>query len=166
MKGLAQLIHALAKIKREGSPPLKCLILGRDRKAPYIRLANQLGFSEDFVFAGSTDEPEKYYGAADLLVHPTFYDACSLTVLEALVTGLPVVTTASNGASGVIRQGEDGWVVDPMKDGNELKEAIKHFLNEEIRRGSSNRERGAREIYSERINFDRMIEIFKEAAKR
>jgi len=166
MKGLAQLIHALAKIKKEGSSPLKCVILGRDRKNPYIRLVNQLGLSEDFVFAGSTDEPEKYYGAADLLVHPTFYDACSLTVLEALGTGLPVVTTASNGASGVISQREEGWVVGAMKDGNELKEAIKYFLNDEIRRGASNRGRGTREIYSERINFDRMIEIFREATKR
>jgi UDP-glucose:(heptosyl)LPS alpha-1,3-glucosyltransferase len=166
MKGLAQLIHTLAKIKKEGSPPLKCLILGRDRKDPYIRLVNQLGLSKDFVFAGSTDEPEKYYGAADLLVHPTFYDACSLTVLEALGTGLPVVTTASNGASGVISQREEGWVVGAMKDGNELKEAIKYFLNDEIRREASNRGRGAREIYSGRINFDRMIDIFREAAKR
>jgi UDP-glucose:(heptosyl)LPS alpha-1,3-glucosyltransferase len=166
MKGLAQLIHTLGKIKKEGSPPLKCLILGRDRKDPYIRLADQLGLSEDFVFAGSTDEPEKYYGAADLLVHPTFYDACSLTVLEALGTGLPVVTTTSNGASGVISQREEGWVVGAMKDGNELKEAIKYFLNDEIRRGASNLGRDKREIYSERINFDRMIEIFKEAARK
>jgi UDP-glucose:(heptosyl)LPS alpha-1,3-glucosyltransferase len=142
------------------------LILGRDRKDPYIRLADQLGLSEDFVFAGSTDEPEKYYGAADLLVHPTFYDACSLTVLEALGTGLPVVTTTSNGASGVISQREEGWVVGAMKDGNELKEAIKYFLNDEIRRGASNLGRDKREIYSERINFDRMIEIFKEAARK
>jgi UDP-glucose:(heptosyl)LPS alpha-1,3-glucosyltransferase len=108
MKGLAQLIQALAKIKKEGSPPLKCLILGRDRRDLYIRLANKLRLPEELVFAGSTDEPEKYYGGADLLVHPTFYDACSLTVLEALASGLPVITTASNGASRVISQGKEG----------------------------------------------------------
>ncbi len=84
MKGLDYLFKALADIKKEGSPPFKCLILGRDRKDPYLRLAKKMGISEEIVFAGSTDEPEKYYGAADLLVHPTFYDACSLTVLEAL----------------------------------------------------------------------------------
>jgi UDP-glucose:(heptosyl)LPS alpha-1,3-glucosyltransferase len=165
MKGLARLIQALAKIKKEGSPPLKCLILGRGRKDLYARLAKKLGISEEVLFLGSSDEPEKYYGAADLLVHPTFYDACSLTVLEALASGLPVITTASNGASGVISQGEEGWVVENMENEKELEVGIKYFLKEEIRRRASNRVREKREIYSERINFDRMIEIFKEAKK-
>jgi UDP-glucose:(heptosyl)LPS alpha-1,3-glucosyltransferase len=164
-KGLGHLMRALANLKKEVSNPFKCLILGRDRKGPYLRLAKKLKISEEIIFAGSTDEPEKYYGAADLLVHPTFYDACSLVVLEALASGLPVVTTTSNGASGVISQGEESWVVENIENASELEGAIKYFLNEEIRRRASNRVRDKREIYSERMNFDRMIEIFKEVRK-
>ncbi len=54
---------------------------------------------------GNVDEIEKYYTASDLYVHPTFYDSCSLVVTEALASGLPVITTRYDGASGVIEDG-------------------------------------------------------------
>ncbi len=166
MKGLAFLIKALAEIKKENAPPFKLLVLGRDRQGFYLRMAGDLGIFEEVVFAGSTDEPEKYYGASDVLVHPTFYDACSLTVLEALASGLPVVTTASNGASGVLCHGEEGWVIRDLKDGKELKRGIVHFFDEKRRREASSRAREKAEIYSEKANFDRVMTIFNEALQR
>ena len=166
MKGLGPLIRAVADLKREEPRPLKCLILGRDKIFLYMRLAKRLELSKEIIFAGSTGEPEKYYGAADLLVHPTFYDACSLTVLEALASGLPVITTSSNGASGVLSHGEDGWVIDDMEKGDQLKRAIKYFLDDKVREQASNRGRGKAEIHGKKLNFDRMIGIFKEAAKK
>ncbi len=166
MKGLGFLIRALAEVKKEDHPSLRLLVLGRDRKEPYLRLAKKIGISEEVVFAGSTDEPEKYYGAADLLVHPTFYDACSLTVLEALASGLPVITTASNGASGILCHGEEGWVMGDLKDGEELKKAIAFFLDEKRRRRATYQAREKAVIYSEKANFDRMIAIVNEAIQR
>ena len=166
MKGLGFLIRALAEMKKENSPPFKLLVLGRDRQDSYLSLARDMGIFEEVIFAGSTDEPEKYYGASDLLVHPTFYDACSLTVLEALASGLPVITTASNGASGVLCHGEEGWVVGDLKDGEDLKRGIVYFLDEERRRRASCRAREKAEIYSEKANFDRVIAIFNEALQR
>ncbi len=166
MKGLGPLIRAVADLKREEPRPFKCLILGRDKIFLYMRLAKRLELSKGIIFAGSTGEPEKYYGAADLLVHPTFYDACSLTVLEALASGLPVITTSSNGASGILSHGEDGWVIDDMEKGDQLKRAIKHFLDDKVREKASNRGRGKAESHAKKLNFDRMIGIFKEAAKK
>ena len=166
MKGLVFLTRALAEIKRENSPSFKLLVLGRDHQDPYSGLAREVGIFEEVIFAGSTNEPEKYYGASDLLVHPTFYDACSLTVLEALASGLPVVTTASNGASGVLCHGEEGWVVGNPKDGEELKRGIAYFFDEKRRHEASNRAREKAEIYSEKANFDRVITIFNEALQR
>ena len=140
MKGLDYLFKALAKIKKEDLLPLK-FDLREGRQNPYLRLAKKMGISEEVIFVGSTNEPEKYYGAADLLVHPTFYDACSLTVLEALASGLPVITTLSNGASGRISQGEEGLVIEEIRAGDELRTAIKYFFDDEIRKQASNRGR-------------------------
>ncbi|MEW6377856.1 MAG: glycosyltransferase family 4 protein [Thermodesulfobacteriota bacterium] len=165
MKGLSYLIKALAKIKEEDSSPFKLLVLGRDRQDPYLRLAKKMGVSGEVIFAGSTNEPEKYYGAADVLVHPTFYDACSLTALEALASGLPVITTSFNGASGLITHGEDGWIVPDPADGNELKRAIQYFFNEETRQQASQKARKKAEMNSEEANYHRMIEIFRKAMK-
>jgi UDP-glucose:(heptosyl)LPS alpha-1,3-glucosyltransferase len=156
-------MKALATMKGEGLSPFKLLILGRDRQKPYVRLVKKLGLSEEVIFAGSTDEPEKYYGAADLLVHPTFYDACSLTVLEALASGLPVITTSSNGASGMIRP-EEGRVIRDPKNSEELKEAVRYFFESGVQRPPLLQEGKRMEHYSDRVNFDQMVGVFREIA--
>jgi len=162
MKGLGYLIKALADIKQKDYPLFRLLVLGRDRKNLYLRMAKKLGISERVIFVGSTDEPEKYYGAADLLVHPSFYDACSLSVLEALASGLPVVTTYANGAMGMVDHGEDGWVVKDPKDLDEITEGILYFVSEAARHHASNRGRRKMESHSEEVNFSRMMKIFRE----
>jgi UDP-glucose:(heptosyl)LPS alpha-1,3-glucosyltransferase len=165
MKGLGFLMRALADIKKEGHPLFKLLILGRDRIAPYLRLSKKLRIHEETVFAGSTDEIEKYYGAADLLVHPSFYDACSLTVLEALASGLPVITTSSNGASGILSHGEEGWVIQKPNVIEEFKKGIEYFFEEDHRHRALHQGRYKAEIYSEKVNFDQLIGIFKARIK-
>lgn len=157
MKGLGYLIKALAEIKKENHPPLKLLVLGRDRKAPYLRLAKKMEISEEVVFAGSTGEPEKYYGAADLLVHPTFYDACSLTVLEALASGLPVITTVLNGAAGTMKDGQGGFVIQNPRNHQTLPEKIAFFFEERRRQESGVLARRCVERFPIELNYHEMI---------
>ena len=166
MKGLNHLIRALADIKEEDSTIFSCLVLGKDKRGSYIRLAKKLGVSDRIFFAGLTDEPEKYYGAVDLLVHPTFYDACSLTVLEALASGLPVVTTIFNGASGVVDHLKEGWVMRDPSNVNELKMAIQFFSKEDRRQCALCQGRDKRRVYSRSSNFNQMVGIFKEVIER
>jgi UDP-glucose:(heptosyl)LPS alpha-1,3-glucosyltransferase len=162
MKGLDYLINALARMKREGHPAFKLLVLGRDQKEPYLRLANRRGISEEIVFVGPTDEPEKYYGAADVLVHPAFYDSFSLVVLEAMASGLPVITTPTTGASGILSHRGDGFIVENMRDLEELEAAITYFSNESVRLRASDLGRIKAERYSDQVNFNRISRVFKD----
>ena len=161
MKGLAYLLKGLGEIKKEDHPPFKLLILGRDQEGPYLRLAKRLGMDRDIIFAGSTKEPEKYYGASDFLVHPTFYDACSLTVLEALASGLPVITTHCNGAGGIITQGQEGFVISDPRDDQVLVERISFFLNREKIEKASIAARYLAESYSLERNWREMENTFQ-----
>jgi len=161
MKGLGFLIKTLAKIK-EGTPPFKLLILGRDRQGHYLHLAREMGIREKMIFAGSTNEPEKYYGASDLLVHPTFYDACSLTVLEALASGVPVITTRSNGASGIINQGQEGFIISDPRDSQTLGQQISFFFSGELREKASIASRRLAEYYSLERNWVEIRSILGE----
>ena len=163
MKGLGFLIRALAKIKKGVHPPFKLLILGRDHPGSYLRLAKEMGMFEEVIFAGSTNEPEKYYGASDLLVHPTFYDACSLTVLEALASGLPVITTHTNGASGIITEGQEGFVISDPRDDQPLAEKISFFLNREKVERASIAARQLAESHSLERNWREMKNIFQKS---
>ncbi len=159
MKGLGFLIKVLAKTKKEGPSPFKLLVLGRDRQDSYLSLAKDVGMLEEVIFAGSTKEPEKYYGASDLLVHPTFYDACSLAVLEALASGVPVITTRYNGASGIITQGQEGFVISDPRDDRALGEKILFFLNREKLTTASIAARHLAESYSLERNWEEIRNI-------
>jgi len=116
-----------------------------------------LGILGEVIFAGSTNEPEKYYGAADLLVHPTLYDACSLTVLEALASGLPVITSTSNGASGILTNGQEGFVIQDPRDVKILCEKITYFFDEGKRQESSFQAHQCMRQYSVERNYSKMV---------
>jgi UDP-glucose:(heptosyl)LPS alpha-1,3-glucosyltransferase len=161
MKGLGFLLKALAEIKKKDHLPFKLLVLGKDRQIPYLRLAKRIGISEEVIFVGSTNEPEKYYGAADLLVHPTFYDACSLTVLEAIASGLPVITTLYNGASGILTSGQEGFVLSDPRDVQGLALTLSFFQNPEVLEKASVAARRLAESYSLERNWREMKNIFQ-----
>jgi len=63
------------------------------------------------VHAGAVAVPEKAYAAADVLLHPTFFDACANVVLEAMASELPVVSSDLNGSAEMITSGHDGFVL-------------------------------------------------------
>jgi UDP-glucose:(heptosyl)LPS alpha-1,3-glucosyltransferase len=119
----------------EGTPASDCVlaVVGRDNPAPYRRLARRLRLADRVRFLGARDDVPSLYAAADVLAHPTWYDPCSRVVLEALVCGLPVVTTRFNGAAEVIEEGKHGVVIDSPRDTAALAAAIERCLEEDVR---------------------------------
>lgn len=93
LKGFDVLIEAVWRLLDK---QFKVLVVG---PAGASERAQVQGLEERFVFAGKVADMDQLYPACDALVHPTYYDACSLVVLEALASGLPVITTTANGAS-------------------------------------------------------------------
>jgi len=73
---------------------------------------------------GGVDEVMRH---ADLFVLPTLEDACALVVLEAMASGLPVITTMNNGSGELIRNNHDGLIV-PAGDAEALAEAIRDLV--------------------------------------
>lgn len=115
LKGLRYLIEALPLIKMTRAG-VRLMVIGRDRAAPYLRLAKSVECADDVIFVGAVQRLERFYAAADIMVHPTFYDPCSLAVLEALASGLPVITTIYNGAGWIITEGKEGYVLQDPRD--------------------------------------------------
>jgi UDP-glucose:(heptosyl)LPS alpha-1,3-glucosyltransferase len=161
LKGLRYLIQALTLIKRKREN-VKLLVIGRDRAEPYRRLAKKMGCADDVFFAGNVKDLERYYASADVLVHPTFYDASSLVVLEALASGLPVITTRHNGAGGIIEQGKEGFVLDDPRDVEALAEKILSLSQPSILKEASRAARELGERYSQRRCYQEMLKIFQE----
>ena len=75
-------------------------------------------------------------------MQPTYYDPCSLVVLEALACGLPVITTAQNGASELLTDGKEGYILTSPDAMEELVTALDHMADNSLRRAMSARPRG------------------------
>jgi UDP-glucose:(heptosyl)LPS alpha-1,3-glucosyltransferase len=119
LKGLLPLLRATA-ILRSGGAPVRVVAIGSAPDPAFRREAARLGVADVVTFAGVVDDPALLYAAADAFVLPTYYDACSLTVLEACACGLPVVTTRHNGAAELMAHGRDGFVLDDPGDARGL----------------------------------------------
>lgn len=121
LKGVHRIIEALARPAAVG---VKLVVVGRDNPTPYAQLAQNLGVADRVIFAGPTQRIQAFLHAADVLVHPTYYDPCSRVVLEALASGLPAITTRQNGAAERIVDGQHGFVLDSPEDVAGLAERI------------------------------------------
>src|SRR5262249_5776374 len=127
LKGLEPLLHAMRLLTDQ--PGFRLVVVGNPRTARYERLARRLGVSKQVLFAGHCTEMRDAYFAADFLVHPTFYDPCSLVVLEALACGLPVITSSFNGASELLSPLGEGFVVDDPHDHARLAWCMTQLLD-------------------------------------
>jgi UDP-glucose:(heptosyl)LPS alpha-1,3-glucosyltransferase len=95
-KGLDVALRALAS----GGPRDALLwVAGRDDAAPWRARARELGVASRVRFLGPRSDPEALLAAADALLLPTRFDAFANASLEAAASGIPVVTSAANGAA-------------------------------------------------------------------
>ncbi len=74
------------------------------------------------VYAGAGMNMEELYAGCDALLHPTWYDACANVVLEAMASGLPVVSSNRNGSAELLEDGVSGRVL-PVDGDAEATEA-------------------------------------------
>jgi UDP-glucose:(heptosyl)LPS alpha-1,3-glucosyltransferase len=108
-KGLDVAIRALVAFDDAAS---RLLVIGRGDAAPYRRLAAEAGVDDRVVWLGVRPDIERWYAAADVLVLPTRYEPFGNVHLEALASGLPVVTSRRAGGAEVLDAG-CGASVDP-----------------------------------------------------
>jgi glycosyltransferase involved in cell wall biosynthesis len=117
-KGLFTLIESMPDIIKKFSKA-KFIISGKGQSDEMDKLnvhAERLGVRGNIVFTGYTPDRElpKLYQAADVFAFSTFYEHHPFAVLEALATGLPVVTTTVGGIPETIESGKNGYLVEPF----------------------------------------------------
>jgi UDP-glucose:(heptosyl)LPS alpha-1,3-glucosyltransferase len=160
LKGLLPLLLATGEIAKERKN-INVVVMGRGRKERYEATIDQLGIREMVTFIGETSTPEMIYRHADILAHPTYYDACSLTTMEAMASGLPTITTRWNGASALISSYE-GRVIDEPENIPALTDAIRPLFDQELRREMGRKARLKLEEYTIDRNVAQMESIFRE----
>jgi len=110
-KGLPQLLRALSSL-RDGH----LVVVGADKELPQLRrAAEELNLADRVHFAGGQEDVKPWYGMADCFALPTLYDPFPNAALEAMASGLPLVTSLQCGAAELIESGVEGYVCrDPL----------------------------------------------------
>jgi glycosyltransferase involved in cell wall biosynthesis len=119
-KGLFTLIECMPVVVKR-FPNAKFIISGKgqsDEMNKLIAHATKLGVINNIVFTGYYPDQKlpKLYQAADVFAFSTFYEHHPFAVLEALSTGLPVVTTTVGGIPETIESGKNGFLVKPFDE--------------------------------------------------
>lgn len=161
-KGVKYLIQAAARLRNKvGSKSFGVVVVGSKPSPALLSLVDGMDLGSIVIFRGPTQNPETYYNACDVFVLPTFYDACSLVVFEAMASGLPAITTRHNGASGIISDGRDGMVLEDPLDVAKMATAMERFLDIPFLETSSSFARQTASHYSKEANHDRIILILE-----
>jgi len=159
-KGIEPLVEASALLKESHGEGFRVVILGGEPYPSLSKRVSQLGMEKNIIFAGKSRSIEEYYANSDVLVLPTYYDACSLVVIEAMASGLPSITTIYNGASGIINEGKDGFVISHPPRAEELAEKMKLIMNIGKREEMSSNARNTGAKYSTAWNHRKMLRMF------
>jgi UDP-glucose:(heptosyl)LPS alpha-1,3-glucosyltransferase len=163
LKGLDALLGAIVRLKR---PDIGLVVAGNDRATPYQRAAARLGIADQVRFVGNHSDAAPLFQAADVYVQPTFYDPCSLVVLEAMASGLPTITTVANGAGESIEHGRSGFILDDPRDVDGLATLMTAMFDADFRRRAGAAARRAMERQTMDANSQRYLELYGVSAAR
>jgi UDP-glucose:(heptosyl)LPS alpha-1,3-glucosyltransferase len=171
LKGLGPLLHAVSRLFARGEfrkapPAFRLLVVGSPRTRPYRRLARRLGIGDQVCFAGHCPDMRNAYFAADFLVHPTFYDPCSLVVLEALACGLSIITTRFNGASELLHPLQEGYVIDDPHDHDHLAWCLAQLMDPARRTACGQAARRTAAAWTFEHHYRALLDVLGQAAQR
>jgi UDP-glucose:(heptosyl)LPS alpha-1,3-glucosyltransferase len=127
-KGLDRVIAALQHM-----PEMFLAILGVEADSEEARglwpRIQRARVSERVRFLGYREDVPEVMAAADILVHPTRLDVTGQVVLEAVINGLPVVTSELCGFASFVREAEAGIVYSEPYKQCEFEEALRSTMN-------------------------------------
>jgi len=160
-KGYQYLIQAMPSVLRE-FPGARVIFVGDGPLESELKgLAGQLGVSDQCRFLSfRTDIPE-LLASFDIFVLPSLWEGLSISLLEALAAGKPIVATNIKGNREVIDHGVNGLLVNPG-DPAAVAEGIIHLIRDkEKARGVGERAREkARKCFSEEAMVQRTLDLY------
>lgn len=127
VKDIGTMLHA-ARLVKNMAPDFRLDIVGDGESRPELeQLSRDLGLSDTVTFHGASNDPRRYLSSATLFVQSSISEGISLTLLEAMAAGLPVVATDVGGNREVVDAGRTGLLVEP-RNPQQLADAVLRVL--------------------------------------
>jgi UDP-glucose:(heptosyl)LPS alpha-1,3-glucosyltransferase len=130
-KGVDRAIRAMAALSGQVLAKTILLVAGKGQKKPLQRLARKLGIAANVIFLGARDDIPGLLLASDLLLHPAYSENTGTVLIEALASGLPVLTTAVCGYSHHVERAAAGKIVPSPFQQETLNQLLMGMLTSE-----------------------------------
>lgn len=153
VKGHEFFIDAAKLILDEKKIKAKFLILGTGSEEDALKeKVKSLGLSKNIIFTGFVSNVQEYINIFDVQVNCSYgTEATSLALLEGMSIGVPAVVTEYGGNPGVIKNGENGYLV-PIKSPRDTADSIVRILtNDDLRKYMNKR---CIEMYEEKFTIE------------
>jgi UDP-glucose:(heptosyl)LPS alpha-1,3-glucosyltransferase len=162
-KGLDRSITALAALPGEQRLRTRLFVIGHDNEKAFVEQAESLGLAGQVSFLSGRDDVPDFLLAADLLIHPAYRENTGTVLIEAMVAGLPVLTTDICGYAHYVRENRMGAVIPSPFDQSLLNRELQRLLFVEDRaqwqqRGKAFAQRA--DIYDMPLRAVELIEQF------
>jgi len=156
-KNLDTVLKALVYV-----PDLHLAVAGITEGSPYLQLAQSLGLDERVHFLGLRRDVPELMKAVDFFVFPSRYEPFGLVVIEAMASGLPVITASSTGAADLLTP-ESGIVLADSDDVEALAQALSLLASDRtLRQQMGQVARTIAEQHSWTNMAQRYIDLFEE----
>lgn len=162
VKDLPTMLEAFAQVRR-GLPAARLVIVGDgpEREALATRAA-RADLDGSVIFAGYQSDVRTLLPAADLYASSSISEGISITILEAMAAGIPVVATAVGGTPEILSKG--GGVLVPSRDPDRFALALFELAGDSARRDALGA--AARRRLTEAFTMERMIDDYAAAYHR
>lgn len=130
--GVLHLARAMEFLK-ETDPEVRYIVIGEGPERPAVEKEFSRHCGRRAIFLGNKthDEIVDYYSAADFSILPSLMEATSISGLEAMAAGLPLVGTRVGGIPELIRDGINGYLCRPA-DPRDLADKIHALLGQDL----------------------------------
>lgn len=152
-KGVKYLLKAAELV----SEPITVLVVGKGSEKEMKKYIKR----QRVIFCGPQREIHKYYAASDIFIFPTIYEPFGNVHLEALASGLPVITTKLSGASEIIKDGIQGFIVDKPEDIEIIAQKIRFLMDKNENRKMGLEARKLAENFSFEVHIKRTMNLYK-----
>lgn len=157
-KGLQYLLEAMALINRldpARAGEIVCVVAGDGPlRAGLEKLAGELGLGIQVIFPGFIDDVPGFLACLDVFVVPSIAEGLSITTIEAMAAGLPVVASRVGGLPELVTEGVTGYLVEP-RNPRDLADAVLRVLGQPEQAKSMGEK--AREMACQRFSIEAMV---------
>jgi glycosyltransferase involved in cell wall biosynthesis len=129
IKNTEDVLSAFKALRARGVEATLCMVGDGPDRPELERRAHELGIMRDTLFLGYQQDVAPLYAAFDALVLPSSNEGTPVSVIEALAARTPVVATRVGGVPDVVREGDDGFLVDPG-DTDALAERLERLASD------------------------------------